>query len=283
LSVETFLKTNFEIVKRYGDELVLNPCPGCGDTHHFYFNVKKGVGHCFKCGYAANIFQLQKGFKRSEGFKGELEPETKPSVSIHKINIPPVVRNSTLINYFQSRLIPLERIKDYQIGLCTFGLFRDRVVVPVCEAGEIVGFVARSVNGAKRKYLYPKGFKVKSFLFNYENVSPNKEIILVEGVFDVLRHPRQTLALFGKTISKAQIKKVLQKKPSRVYVCLDPDATKEALKICETFFYYVPTFLVQLKEDPGDTDEETFQKALQHASRIDQYNLLRFKLKTCEK
>jgi len=280
LDIETFVKLNFEVVRRSGDEVVLNPCPGCGDTHHFYFNVRKGLGYCFKCGFAANIFQLKKRFKRE--VIEDREP-VKESAPTFKISLPSMVRNADLINYMQSRFVPLKRIRDYQIGLCTRGLYRDRVIIPVCECGRIAGFVARSVNGAKRKYLYPKGFKVKQFLFNYENVAPEREIILVEGVFDVLRHPYQTLALFGKTISKVQIKKVLQKKPSRVYVCLDPDATKEALKVAEAFFMRVPTYLVRLEKDPGDTDEETFQRALQNASRIDQYSHLRFRLITCEK
>jgi len=273
LKKETFLKTNFKIVRRSGDELILDPCPGCGDSHHFYFNVRIGVGHCFKCGFAANIFQLQRNLKTY------VPPETIRSVT--KVRLPAVVRNSDLTNYLRSRFIPLERIEDYQIGLCTYGLFRDRVIIPVSDGGRFAGFVARSINGAKRKYLYPKGFKVKRFLFNYENVFPRKKIILVEGVFDVLRHPHQTLALFGKTISKTQVEKVFQKNPSCIFVCLDPDATKEAFEVCEQFFLHIPTYLVNLEEDPGDTGEPVFQEAIQHALKIDQYNLLRLRLQTC--
>lgn len=33
-------------------------CPACGKQKHFSFNVDKGVGHCFVCGYGVNLARL---------------------------------------------------------------------------------------------------------------------------------------------------------------------------------------------------------------------------------
>lgn len=112
----------------------------------------------------------------------------------------------------------LEKIDDGKVT----SYFKDRLVIPVLnEDNQIVGFVGRLINSQKEfKYLNSKDsdiFKRQDLVFNLgkakANLNKNKELIIVEGLFDVISlykvGYKNVVATFGTQVSNNQIRKII--------------------------------------------------------------------------
>ena len=56
-------------------------------------------------------------------------------------------------------------------------------------------------------------------------------VVLVEGMFDAIAVRRNSIPLLGKIMSDKLKQVLIETKPPEVYVMLDRDAQKEAMKI----------------------------------------------------
>jgi len=256
------------VKKRYGDELVCN-CPNCGDEDHFWYNYKKKLGVCYKCWY---------------GYKGEVTlvaPPKDPTVFVrsdgpivgntNKVFLPPMKVTEDLKHYLRSRSIDLAVIERFGLGHCTKGRYKDRVIIPIRSRCELFGFVARTMANEIPKYLYPRGFKVKHHVFNIDSAD-ERNLVIVEGVFDVLRHPERCACIFGKTISSAQIAILLDKRPDRVTVFLDPDASLESITVARSLADFFKVYVVNNfndNRDPAQIDSREFEEVVASAVRVD--------------
>jgi DNA primase len=94
----------------------------------------------------------------------------------------------------------------------------DRIVFPLWECGEMVGYAGRTVlpvTDENPKWKMPVGL-VKSFLYGLERCDPPKPLVIVEGCWEVLRFHQQgiqTASLLGSYMTAAQER------------CLDPFGT----------------------------------------------------------
>ena len=245
-----------KVYKRYKDELICE-CPKCHDENDCWINLRLGIFHCWVCGYSGRLNSREK-----------VPIRVKPKrIHAKSIELPPVTVDNFLVKYLKSRGVPLSAIGEMGIGICKSGRYSSRVIIPVREGKRLVGFVARSINGAEPKYLYPSGFKKSQHLFTYK---PSRRVVVVEGVFDALRH-EGCVAILGSSLSDVQMAKIISLGPERVTVFLDPDAFERALEICKKLRYYVPTFLVKnwhLSKDPGDLGEKEFRSLVESAEEI---------------
>ena len=169
----------------------------------------------------------------------------------------------------------------YNIGYCSTGVYRDRVIIPSYDSNNMLNyFVARSLDpNAFLKYLNPKVEKDKIIPFeNYINW--NESIIICEGVFDALAIRRNSVALLGKQISSALMSKIIENPVPEIYVVLDDDACKAALKHCETFINMgKKVYFVKLqKKDPSETGFVEMTKILQQAEELTFEKLIEIKL-----
>jgi len=102
-------------------------------------------------------------------------------------------------------------LKFFQIAMGKpYGIFRDRVVIPVFNCvGDPVMFKLRDISGkAHSKYVtVPSGVSKSRILFNYSNIDDSSYIVLVEGEFKVMKmfeYGIQAVASMGKSISFIQ-------------------------------------------------------------------------------
>ena len=90
-----------------------------------------------------------------------------------------------------------EIAENWGIGVAGAGMFRGRLVIEIQnEAGELVGYAGRSLNGEEPKYLFPpraRGFHksellygLSGVLFAQEDLSLARYVVLVEGFFSQL-------------------------------------------------------------------------------------------------
>jgi DNA primase len=261
LSIEEVLnRYGIQNLKKTGNSLY-GPCP----IHHgdnptaFRVSLDKNLWHCFThCGGGSVIdFIMQmEGLNKHEAFKKAEEwinnnkdyekKIIKETVQIDE-NVqknPPLEFRLTLDpnhSYLKKRRIKPETAKYFGIGYCKSGLFKGRIAIPIHdEKGQLVAYCGRAIDDKEPKYKFPKGFIKNLVVYNLHRVkeSKGKEILLVEGYFDVFRLYQAdytAIALMGSSISKAQEQLILSL-DKQLILLFDGDkagrqATKKAIKI----------------------------------------------------
>ena len=94
----------------------------------------------------------------------------------------------------------------------------------------------------KKKYDNPRSDKDK-IIFNEGLINWDSSVYLVEGTFEMLSFPVNTIPMLGKTISTTLYMKLKEMKPD-VVVLLDPDAYKSSIEL----YYKLHTLYVDCEE-----------------------------------
>jgi len=184
------------------------------DKHpSFSVNVEKGVYNCFSCGTHGIIEELVAktrkctineaisllagiGFDRLSVTLEDRKKETFPEV------IP-----EAILSYFDK--IEDEFAEIYMGDI--EGIYC--LIYPVRnQYGELVGGVARSVEGRYHKVLW--NMSKKQYFWGLERVKPNKPIVVVEGVGDAISIrkscTKNVVALLGMAVSEEHVEKLLE-------------------------------------------------------------------------
>jgi DNA primase len=183
------------------------------------------------------------------------------------------------LRYLKERNITSLDIARYNLGYCEKGSYANMVIVPSYdELGNLNYFVARNFGGGDLKYKNPKVSKnIVAFemMVNWE--SP---IIICEGSFDAMAIKRNAVPLLGKIIPEKLMKKIVSSKVQQVFIALDKDAIKDAVKHCEKLLNHgKEVFMVNMNEkDPSELGFEEFTKLLHEAKPLNFGDLLLLKL-----
>jgi len=113
------------------------------------------------------------------------------------------------------------------------GNFDNRIIIPICEEGEVKGFVGRDyTSNSDLRYLFPTDWKKDNYMFNWDNIDPTKRIIIVEGLFDAMslveRGYTNTISILGTKFNIHRIKKMIAKGVKEIILCLDMDLESKA-------------------------------------------------------
>jgi hypothetical protein len=114
-------------------------------------------------------------------------------------------------------------------------LMTDRILIPILQGRQIIAWQARDIDGDDSlKYLSMRGFKKSRCLYNMDGASMHPDIVITEGVTDVWRIGPQAIALFGKDMSRNQLRlmKTLWSFDGCCAIALDKDAERESSRIC---------------------------------------------------
>ncbi len=286
LDVEGFLYNYFERVTpvptKVG-EFRLSPCPNCGNKKRkLYVNTEQQVFHCKVCDYGRNTrittlmtdmgavvgdYIIDDGLDSPVSYakpKEEIALPTKQLPAEYK----PIIGSNSIqavmaLNYLRQRGISDSLIADYKIGYCFEGEYKNRVILPYYENGELVYFTGRDfTNSSSQKYLNPH-WERTHFLFNYDRVVKGSLdfIVMVEGPFDILSLPDHAVCLLGKTKELSEEQEKLLGRFQRIYVAMDNDATDYSYALCQNLskrFSNVHTVLLPEGEDPGTLKNKMF-------------------------
>lgn len=184
------------------------------------------------------------------------------------------------VSYLKSRGILPTDIFRYNIGYCPSGIYGGRIIVPSYDENfNLNFFVSRTIfEDVNAKYKNPP---VSKDVVGFESfINWNEPITLVEGVFDAITARFNAIPLFGKIVQPLLKERILIRKPPKVIVALDNDATKDAIKICEWLVSNgIKTSIAKLPDK--DINEFGFQKFSQYIvglPYIDGYELMKEKL-----
>jgi DNA primase len=209
--------------------------------------------------------------------KVQLPKEYKPLTNLSRTDI--VAKHALM--YLKKRGITKSDILKYNIGYCEEGKYANRVIIPSYDKdGNLNYFIARSIDpNSTKKYDAPKCNKNELIGLEYF-INWNVPIILCEGIFDAIAIKRNAIPLLGKTIPKALMMKLVESNVKTVYVSLDKDALKDALKYAEELLNLgKDVYLVDLQDkDPSDMGFENFTKLVHDAEQLSLGQLIYKKL-----
>lgn len=169
----------------------------------------------------------------------------------------PDYRNA--IHYLKNRGITIFDIIKYRIGYCESGQYSGKVIIPSYDCdGQLNYFVSRAFyKSDKQKHKNPK---ISKDIIGFDMfINWSQPIILCEGAFDAIAVKRNAIPLFGKVIQPALQKKIIEQRVRDIYICLDADAMKNAVSICEKFMAEgLNVHFIELKDE--DASELGFQQ-----------------------
>tara|TARA_R110002073_G_scaffold262063_1_gene424972 strand:- start:852 stop:1766 length:915 start_codon:yes stop_codon:yes gene_type:complete len=187
----------------------------------------------------------------------------------------------TVRQYLKLRGLTRDDLVWWKIGYCPDGEYGKRVIVPSFDLeGKINYFIARSYTpGTWQRYKNPPA--EKDFIFNELYLDWNKDITIVEGVFDAIV-AGNAIPLLGSTLREnSYIFQKIMANCDKVYISLDEDAKAKEFKISKLFMSYgVDVYRVDSSGfgDIGEMDKKTFQARKKIASFLSLDNYLYEKL-----
>ena len=142
--------------------------------------------------------------------------------------------------YLVSRNINLEKMKSMRIGVSNEYGFKDRVIFPSFDENlNLNYYVSRSIDpSCKMRYKNYKG-KRKELIFRECDIDFSKQLVLVEGVFDLTSCPENSTCILGSNLNEEYLlfQKIV-KNNTPVVLCLDPDAIDKTYKIAKLLSEY---------------------------------------------
>lgn len=212
-------------------------------------NYYRHVYKCWACsdtngtqGPLGRLFD-QFGTKKQKKVYNLIKPEDQ-KVEIKKLNRlrlpegytsfedsnPRFIPHIEAMKYLSSRGITNDIIKKYKIGYTVTGDFAYRIIVPSFDSENNLNyFIARSWVPRKMKYKNPTAEKDK-IIFNESLIDWDKDVFLVEGVFDGF-FLENSIPMLGKKISALLFENLYHKAKSYIHIVLDGDAISDAIKL----------------------------------------------------
>lgn len=174
---------------------------------------------------------------------------------------------------------PIFATKRFNLKFAVGGDFEKRLIIPITWNRKILTWTSRSINDDYPRYKACKDsiYKPDMFLFDSDNLTGGKALLLCEGPLDAMKATSCLIAgvhatcLFGLNISDQQIMLLMawSEMYEKVFVCLDSTELKAALKMVQQLSWYIPNvkILIPNRKDFGETPiseltEELQQKCL---------------------
>ena len=291
------VKDIFGSCYKSGEEHLFH-CPKCNhEKKKLSINIDKNVWKCWICDYRGNnlsrlikrygtFLQRQEWEKYAEvletnvsledlfSTKQEEENEEailklpKEFVSLANSNLP--VSSLEARRYLTSRGLTKKDFLKWKIGYCSKGEYKGRVIIPSFnQDGKVNYFVARSYGKSWPPYKNPN--VSKDIIFNQLYVDFKNDLVLVEGVFDAVNAVNAVPILGSSLREDSKLFQEIIKWDTTIYVALDPDAEKKAMKLIKSLLLYgIEVYKIDVTgyKDVGEMSKEEFCKRKKEAKQI---------------
>ena len=277
-------------------------CPFC--KHHKpkleinFTENKKGHNpwHCWVCNTRGktipNLLKKAEAYDKIEEAKrlipqGSFVEETivkhdlfLPKEFTRFIDKPSSLMARHALAYLKRRGVTMEDMVKYNMGYCEEGEYQNMIIIPSYDSqGDLNYFTARSFEKQPfRKYKNPS---VSRDIVPFEMfINWDSPLVLCEGPFDAIAIKRNAIPLLGKNIQTNLMKKIVSSKVEKIYIALDSDAIKSALKFCEMFMNEgKEVHLLEMDDkDPSELGFKRFTELIQKSVPLTLSGLLSRKL-----
>jgi hypothetical protein len=301
------LKDLFGSYHRSSEEHLFH-CPKC--KHHkrkLSINLDKDAFKCWVCDYRGNsIYRLVRRYgdflqrqtweeldgkvDLSESFVdklfGDIEEDIEqtiklPNEFISLANKDLPITAVKALNYLKARGVTKEDILRWKIGYCRTGEYSGRVIIPSFNRdGYVNFFVARSYTEDWMKYKIPDGVS-KDIIFNELYVDWKNDLVITEGGFDAIV-AGNAVPLLGSTLREdSKLFQEIVKHDTPIYVALDPDAEKKAMRLISALLQYgVELYKIDVTGygDIGEMSRDEFCKRKEKAVAMDSSSCLKYQV-----
>jgi len=220
-----------------------------------------------------SYFPDGKGEQQDKNYQVVELPKEFESLTKSSIKLP----HRQAKSYIQKRGLTDIDIIKYNIGYCETGKYRNSIIIPSYnENGRLNYFISRSFEkDPARKYNAPSCNKNDLIGFEYF-INWRVPVILCEGIFDAIALRRNAIPLFGKTIPKALMMKLVQSDVKTVYLALDNDALKQSIDYAQQLLNLgKDVYLIELEgKDPSEIGFQGMTKYLHTAKQLTFSDLL---------
>lgn len=281
-------------------------CPRCNKERKLYIRKRDGRFVCFRCREDSNFQGKRTEFALAELYNISIDQAVeqiypnfdialKSYLELKLVN--PYDDNEEIIEEDEllgismpSEFVGIESDKSIKgisymisrgVGVDLFDKYDLKynpkwrtVVFPVYMGGTLVGWQERGTDSDFKYTL--NGFKKEKTLMFYDR-SDADHVILCEGPVDAIKADLcgGAVSSMGKGVSPKQLD-LIKQKTRKLYLALDPDASKEFDSICRSMYDYMDSIYVLTtpkgRKDLGaSTFEEVyeqFQKAEKYTGRI---------------
>ena len=303
-----FLKSCFgenHKLSRDGKNIAFN-CPNCCDNKDKYkFSVclDTFLCHCWVCSIKgktpyniiknyvsptlANKFLEKFNLKRKENNQEEEIHVTFPG----EFKLLSEVRHSrdpdikACFRYLKKRGVTEDLMQRHKIGIIKKNSFNRRVVFPSFDSElNLNFFVTRAIDdNTFIKYKNCKANKIE-IVFDEYRLNWNKELVLVEGVFDLLKCPENSTCLLGSNLSlNSYLFRKIIKNNTPVILGLDSDMQHKNYQIAEN----LASFGVRVKimnlgsfKDVGEMTPEIVRQKCEEAPIYSRQDKLQYMIGT---
>ena len=233
-------------------------CPLCKDSRRekrkLVIRLDDARYHCWVCGAkGTNVKRLiakyrpdlvdkieNTRFKKNEQQEEEEEtilspPDGSQLLGVCKSSDPDI---KSTRRYLQNRGLTKSDMLRWRILVCPSGEFRRKVIIPSFDIeGNMNYYVSRTIDDHNKiKYRNAKVSKEK-VIFNEIDLKWDREMNLVEGVFDAIKCPENTVPILGSSLSKrSRLYKMIAKNQTPCIVSLDPDLKTKAFKVAHLLY-----------------------------------------------
>lgn len=287
----------------------LCPNPNHNDRHigSFSFDVIKGVGHCFSCGCAVNIFSFNKLLGEKLEYKGDVNYEFAKSLKPKKEEVvytKPIVYGKLYDPFYDNKVMNFlhgigwsdEFIEEKGVKYCRYcemigesivndidekpTVMENRICIPIYKDGKLVNYECRTFDNNPIKVKYVKSCS-SNLLYNLENVDLEKPVILTESIKNLGKGwniTKNVISSFGNQLTP--IKMELLNRIPKLTVFLDNDdgGLTMAKKLKENYngelrATFCPKFYKKGSEikgfDMNDCTLQEIQEYINHTMPID--------------
>src|SRR5579864_77024 len=241
-------------LRRSGKNHLRGRCPlhGGEGLDAFHVDTAKQIFHCFSCQAGGSVLDLAAAMERCSLREAAERLSGWQSISaIHIDQRPPIMERTVTKKikliprlgfrlrgvdwqhpYLRGRGIDEVTAAEFGVGFYSGpGLMRHRLVIPIeDEAGQLVGYCGRSLDGGEPRYKFPLGFPKSQLVFNLHRAiaARQSDVIVVEGFFDCLKVYqagfRSVVALMGSSLYEDQCR-LLVGRFHHIVLMLDGDVT----------------------------------------------------------
>lgn len=225
----------------------------------------------------------KKGKQKSDSTA--VEPESEPEKTAAKSETPRLDQEPVQINppltfelkdldqnhpYLKERDLTKDTIKEFGLGLCSKGLMKDRIAIPIHnENGELIAYAGRFAGDlpadGEPKYKLPPKFQKHLVLYNFhraKEMAKDQGLIVVEGFFDTMRiwqaGFKNVVALMGTSLSDEQEQLLVETlaPDGKLTLMLDPDEAglKATRAIADQLITKLYVKVIDLQEDGLEPD-----------------------------
>ena len=255
-------------------------CPFC--NHHKpkleinFTDNKNGDNpwHCWACNKKGRkLRSLFKQIKASPEYFSQLKKLVKSGYEVEEIKSEEKILELP-------RNINKDDILKYNIGYCEYGPYADRIVIPSYNSKGILNYFTSRTFKEDTFQTYKNPDTSRNIIPFEMFINWDLPIILCEGPFDAIAIKRNVIPLLGKNIQSNLMKKLVSSKVKKIYIALDTDAIKQALKFCEELLNEgKEVYLVELPgKDPSEMGFKEFTKLVQKATPLNQFSLMEKKI-----